>query len=262
MRRVITALVLAPAVVAVVLWVPRPLFAALVAAVAVLAVLEFFALAAHLGAHPYRWLGSLAAAALVLHLELAPQDSALLVVAALLAFLLWALAHPQRLESAFADLGATALGFLYVGSLLGVTGALRTGWDARWLLFLLAVVWAGDVAALYVGKLLGRHRLAPRISPGKTWEGTAGSLLAAALVGFAFGLWMERQPLRYLALAIAVNIAAQCGDLVESLFKRAAGAKDSGALLPGHGGVLDRVDAMLFAAPVLWFYLLYTYPIH
>lgn len=262
MKRVITAVVLAPAVVAIVVWAPRPLFAVLVAALSVLTVLEVFALAARTGAQPYLWLGALATAVLVLHLELVPQRSAVPLVFALLAFLLWAMAHPQRLESAFADAGATTLGFLYTGLLLGVTGALRTLWDPRWLLFLLAVVWAGDVAALYIGKLLGRHRLAPRVSPGKTWEGAAGSAAAAALVGLGFGVWFEHRPLRFLLLAVAINIAAQLGDLAESMLKRAAGAKDSGALLPGHGGVLDRIDAMLFAAPVLWFYLLQAYPIH
>ncbi|MGH9519158.1 MAG: phosphatidate cytidylyltransferase [Terriglobales bacterium] len=262
MKRVLTALVLAPAVVALTIWAPPSLFAALVAALAVLAVLEFYALAAQLQAKPYRWLGAIATAAVVLHLELAPAKVIVPLVAALLAFLLRALFRPDRSSSSFADAGSTTLGFLYLGLLLGLTGALRTLWGARWLLFLLAAVWAGDVAALYVGKLLGRHKMAPRVSPGKTWEGAAGSFVVAGLVGLGFGFWFQHQPLRFLFLGLAINVAAQFGDLAESLLKRAAGAKDSGALLPGHGGVLDRIDAMLFAAPVLWFYLLHAAPFH
>lgn len=262
MNRVLTALVLAPAVVALTLWAPRPLFAALVAALAVLAVLEFYALAARGEARPYLWLGAIATAALVLHLELAPGKASIPLVAALIAFLLRALWRPERSNLTLADAASTTLGFLYLGLLVGVSGALRTLWGARWLLFLLAVVWAGDVAALYVGKLFGRHRMAPRVSPKKTWEGAAGSFAIAGLIGLGFGFWFQHQPLRFLLLGFAINVAAQFGDLVESLLKRAAGAKDSGALLPGHGGVLDRIDAMLFAAPVLWFYLLHAVPLH
>lgn len=260
MRRVLTALLLAPAVVALILWAPPVLFAVLAAGVAVLGALEFFALAAHCGAAPYRWIGGLFVALVALHVALAPGRLAEALFAAVAVVLLRALSRPERLPEAFADAGATLLAILYLGLLLGALAGLRTLWGPRWLLFLLAVVWAGDVAALYVGKLLGRHAMAPHVSPKKTWEGAAGSLLASALVGAAFGHWFTGPDLApaaalWAALAVAVNIAAQCGDLVESLFKRAAGVKDSGALLPGHGGVLDRVDALLLAAPVLWYAL-------
>ncbi len=135
------------------------------------------------------------------------------------------------------------------------------------MVFLLCVVWAGDSTALYVGRALGRHKLAPALSPNKTWEGSIGSIagqpadyggaagtgrLAGAVeLGRAFlsdegwGYW--------LGLAVVVNVAAQVGDLAESALKRSAGVKDSGSLLPGHGGVLDRIDALLLAAPALWY---------
>jgi phosphatidate cytidylyltransferase len=136
-------------------------------------------------------------------------------------------------------------------------------------LFLMVCVWAGDIAALYIGRSFGRHKLAPRISPGKTWEGSiasvGGSILAAALV-----LWISdaltargnlmlhiTEPIwQTLVLAAILNIAAQFGDLLESAVKRGAGVKDSGTMLPGHGGILDRIDALLVAAPVLWIALL------
>ena len=136
-------------------------------------------------------------------------------------------------------------------------------------LFLLVCVWAGDIAALYIGRAFGRRKLAPRLSPGKTWIGSiasiAGSLIAASLVVVISNLLIARgntalhiaQPLwQSLLLAAILNIAAQLGDLLESAIKRGAGVKDSGTLLPGHGGILDRIDALLIAAPVLWFVLL------
>jgi phosphatidate cytidylyltransferase len=145
------------------------------------------------------------------------------------------------------------------------------------LLYLLLVVWTGDTLAYYAGRAFGRHKLAPRISPGKTWEGAIASLVAAVTVGglmFSYAAqisgWLYHAGLvtrrhAYLAkappgiaavviLSAAINLAAQLGDLIESLIKRGAGIKDSGALLPGHGGILDRIDGLLFAAPVLWCY--------
>jgi phosphatidate cytidylyltransferase len=132
--------------------------------------------------------------------------------------------------------------------------------------FLLFVVWAGDIAAYYVGRTFGKHKLAPRLSPNKTWEGAigsiAGSLVAAGgLLALADGftqwnsakLSYPEEIWYWLVLAVIVNIAAQLGDLVESALKRSAGVKDSGTLLPGHGGVLDRIDSLLLAAPMLWY---------
>jgi phosphatidate cytidylyltransferase len=145
------------------------------------------------------------------------------------------------------------------------------------LLYLLLVVWAGDIFAYFVGKSMGRHLMSPRISPKKTWEGAASSLVASLGVGWLLfhyalpissallriglmerrdGLFGLEQPAMgpIMLLTIALNAAAQLGDLVESLIKRGAGVKDSGSILPGHGGMFDRIDALLFAAPVLWFY--------
>jgi phosphatidate cytidylyltransferase len=123
-------------------------------------------------------------------------------------------------------------------------------------LFTMAIVWASDTTAYFVGKAVGQHLAFPRISPKKTWEGVAGSVAGALLVGFAgyviFRDWTV------IPFAVVVNIAAQFGDLAESAIKRSAGVKDSSQLVPGHGGVLDRMDALLFAAPVLWYYWLLT----
>ncbi len=136
------------------------------------------------------------------------------------------------------------------------------------LLFLFLCVWSGDTAALYIGKRWGRHQLAPRLSPNKTWEGTIASLAGSCIVGMSLillGDWFTQQNSIFtklhttepwwffLILAAVLNVAAQFGDLLESALKRGAGVKDSGTILPGHGGILDRVDALLLATVVLWF---------
>jgi phosphatidate cytidylyltransferase len=118
------------------------------------------------------------------------------------------------------------------------------------MLFLLLLVVAADIGAYFAGRALGKHKLAPRVSPGKTWEGVGGGLVAAAMMA-AFGVWwFDMDAVPFMALCIVVAIASVVGDLTESMFKRHAGLKDSGNLLPGHGGVLDRVDSVTAAAPV------------
>jgi phosphatidate cytidylyltransferase len=125
-----------------------------------------------------------------------------------------------------------------------------------WILYLLSVVFAGDTAAFYVGRRFGKHGLI-HVSPGKTWEGTVGGLLANAVVAGIFGciFFPSLSLVSIMVLAISIGIFGQIGDLVESLFKRSSDLKDSGTLLPGHGGLLDRIDSLLFAIPVLYLYL-------
>jgi phosphatidate cytidylyltransferase len=123
-----------------------------------------------------------------------------------------------------------------------------------WLLFALALNWVGDTAAYFVGRLLGRHKLAPRLSPAKSWEGSSASLAASLVFGFFFVGWLIPgvPPAVTLMIAAIGNVAGQMGDLAESMLKRGASIKDSGSLLPGHGGWLDRVDSTMFALPVIY----------
>ena len=182
------------------------------------------------------------------------------------------------LRSGYPAAAAAVFAFTYIALPMGMLVQLRQQWaGAFYLLYLLLVVWAGDIFAYFVGKSMGRHLMAPRISPKKTWEGAAASVLASVGVGwllFHYALPLSSALLRWglierrdglfgleqpamgpvIGLTIVLNVAAQLGDLVESLIKRGAGVKDSGSILPGHGGMLDRIDALLFAAPVLWFY--------
>jgi phosphatidate cytidylyltransferase len=162
---------------------------------------------------------------------------------------------------------STSLGILYVGLLLSTLVPLRfspaVGHDLagavpqRYLLLLLfGVIWAGDACAYFVGRGLGRHRLVPRISPNKTLEGSLGGFVGSMLLAWALGRWWHTSDVRIiLLLAALAAVAGQVGDLAESALKRSADLKDSGALLPGHGGLLDRMDSVIFAAPAVWLVL-------
>lgn len=149
-------------------------------------------------------------------------------------------------------LGAFAFGVSYFA--LPIASLYRLHLRDPWLLILLfAVVWLGDTAAYYVGSKLGRHRMAPLVSPKKSWEGAAAGLVASLVSAVAWA-FLRRPEVDWWVLLVvtgATAVAAQLGDLVESLLKRGAGIKDSGSLLPGHGGLLDRTDALLFGAPVM-----------
>jgi phosphatidate cytidylyltransferase len=165
------------------------------------------------------------------------------------------------------DSAVSIFGLVYVGLTLLSLPALREETNGPSLIaFLLVVVWGGDIAALYIGRTWGRHKLAPKISPKKTWEGSVGSLAGSLIAAgglLALADWLSQwdsarlsypeEIWYWMALAASLNIAAQVGDLAESALKRSVGVKDSGALLPGHGGILDRIDALLLAAPVLWY---------
>ncbi len=178
-------------------------------------------------------------------------EAALLAAALVpLAFGPLVLFSPAPLAAAVGGAGLLAFGLPYFT--LPIVSLCQLQRRDPWLLLLLLVlVWVGDTAAFYIGTRWGRHKLAPVVSPNKSWQGAVAGLLAALLVAVGWSLWRwgTIDP-RLLSLAGLAALAGQVGDLVESMFKRAAGVKDSGALLPGHGGVLDRIDALLFAAPV------------
>jgi phosphatidate cytidylyltransferase len=194
--------------------------------------------------------------------------------AAVLGFLVLSLliycSFTRPVQQVMADASASIFCLLYVGfTLLALPALIEQTNGPSLVTFLLCAVWAGDIAALYVGRAWGRHKLAPKLSPNKTWEGALGSvagslLVTGGLLALAHQLAVQWDSARlsypeniwyWLGLAVVVNIAAQVGDLVESALKRSAGVKDSGSLLPGHGGILDRIDALLLAAPALWYAL-------
>ncbi len=187
--------------------------------------------------------------------ELGDLDSALVWLAWLVILVgsgAVAISARAPLEQGAASLGLLAFGIPYFALPAASLYRLQV-FDPWVLLLLLVIVWLGDSGAYYIGKTWGRLKLAPRVSPNKTWEGSAASLAAGLLAAAVWSYWrLGGVDGRILLLAGLVSIAAQIGDLVESLLKRGAGVKDSGQILPGHGGVLDRMDALLFAAPVMW----------
>ena len=170
----------------------------------------------------------------------------------LMVALAWAL-RQDHLESVLPAVAAELFGVLYTFLPWHFSELLR-GRSVHWLFVALALNWVGDSAAYYVGRVFGKHRLAPVVSPKKSWEGAAGSVAASILFSTIYmHAFLPEVPLWLAALiGAAGNIAGQFGDLAESALKRGAGEKDSGRLLPGHGGLLDRVDSSLFSLPVVY----------
>jgi len=290
LKRIATAVVLIPIVLALILRAPVPVLAVVAAVVALLTVHEFLKLTESYGVQPIRMPTYVFVGLFFLLLAInAGNEKPLLstaifvysmgFAAAVAPFLALTIAmRREDLRGGYPAAAASVFAFTYIALPMGMLVQLRQQWaGAFYLLYLLLVVWAGDIFAYFVGKAIGRHLMSPRISPKKTWEGAAASVLASVAVGWLLfqnalpistallrvglierrdGLFGLEQPAmgNVIVLTIVLNIAAQLGDLVESLIKRGAGVKDSGALLPGHGGMLDRIDALLFAAPVLWYY--------
>jgi phosphatidate cytidylyltransferase len=252
-QRVITALVLAPFVFLVILWVPHPVTAAVLALLVAAGAWEWSAFPGFTH-HSARLAYVAIIAACVAMTWHAGVDSvaADLVLDAALAWwvlaLLWIAFAPTSVNRATAGIaGLFALVPVWV-ALVRLHG--QSAWGPQLMLFLLLLVVAADIGAYFAGRAFGKHKLAPRVSPGKTWEGVGGGLLAAALMAALGVWWFSMDTVPFMALCIVVAIASVVGDLTESLFKRHAGLKDSGSLLPGHGGVLDRVDSVTAAAPI------------
>ena len=276
MKRILTALVLIIAVFALIffgqLWMIT-LFAALVAELAAYEYLKLAAVGAEShGARlsiPAWWMALGTTLAFVITLPDFPVAGQLPVLSALTLILFAWNGFRAPLIQVLPDTAQGLFGLLWIAYPLTLIPLLWQQEDGPALVvFLMVCVWVGDIAALYIGRAFGKHKLAPRLSPGKTWEGSiasiAGSILAAAILAYISNLLTARgnltvhitEPIwQTLLLAAILNIAAQLGDLLESAVKRGAGVKDSGTMLPGHGGILDRIDALLLAAPVLWFAL-------
>ena len=247
MKRFLTAIVLAPLITYSVIWAPFPFFGVVLAIIASLCYWEYCGLAAGNGIEVPRWPGI----ALGVGFLFMPSQLVYGVVFALLA-MIWAMRAPD-LKQSLPRAAAFTLGMMYVFGTWHMAVQLRLI-NSYWLFFALALNWIGDTAAMGVGKSIGRHKLAPRVSPGKSWEGSVGSVVASVLFAVAYGRWAFPEAPLWLpvAAAFAGNVAGQVGDLCESALKRGAGMKDSGTLLPGHGGWLDRVDSSLFSIPVVY----------
>lgn len=271
MKRVLTATVLIALVGVLIFFGKLWMITVCAALVAGLAQEEFSGLAREHGSPVPRTWTIAATAFFFIAVYFRPQDTLAATSLAVLVLFGWS-AFRSPLERVLGETSAGAFSLLYIAYPMSLVAAIWAAEDGTALLvFLFLCVWSGDIAALYIGKRFGRHKLAPRISPNKTWEGAIASVVASVLFGVGLvllGEWLLAHGSsftrlhttapwwQFVPLAILLNVAAQIGDLVESAIKRGAGVKDSGTLLPGHGGVLDRIDALLLAAPALWFCML------
>jgi len=282
-----TAVVLIPGVVALVFATPTSWVSIAVAAMMLLALFEFFALGDAIGHRAHKFWTATCALLLVfvqylsamnyehslgnglsIHQTIArfitptPGVAEVLFIF-LIGITVLTLATHRPLVEALPAAGISSTALLLVA--LPLTYAIRlhgVSLVGPYLLFFaLVITWVGDTAAYFVGRAIGRHPFAPHLSPKKTWEGSVASFLGALLVAFTMKYWgsINIATVHMLGMAAAGNIAGQMGDLLESAYKRSAGVKDSGSLLPGHGGILDRIDALILTFPVVWYYWLWIY---
>jgi phosphatidate cytidylyltransferase len=275
--RILTAAILIPAVVAVVWWGPTWLVAAAAGGIALLALFEFFSLGARLNLQAYRfwtalcalgiffqqWTASAAQSYQVGHNLRLIRSSPTPEFPLELVFFIFLLgcaatvfASRRPLVDALGDIGVSTSGLVFIAlplsAVVRIHGVGILG--PKLLLFTLVLVWVGDTMAYFVGRSFGRVPLAAQLSPKKTWEGAAANLLGSVIVAVVMFRWLDIDAFQAVLMACLANIAGQAGDLLKSAYKRGAGVKDSGHLLPGHGGVLDRIDALILAAPVVWYY--------
>lgn len=261
MVRIATAAVLAPALWVLIKLAPPSAFQLAVVVLIAVASWECYCMLEHRGGRPFKWLGLAAALAVVWsfagrdpHFEV--QLPLVLVAGLTVALAMWRRSEPSEMLGSSLN---TLFPVLFIGLGLAYLVGLRSmpGEDGKDLLLLLFFcVILSDTAAYYIGGWLGRRPMAPRLSPNKSWEGAAAGLAASVGGGLIAHAWFyQRLPLEHaVALGLILGLAGIVGDLAESMIKRAADVKDSSRLLPGHGGVLDRTDSLLFAGPILYYY--------
>ena len=259
-RRVYTALVFAPLFYLLVRYFPATVFFALVVSAALLALVEFYRLHFREERAPIAMaLGLVSGGLLLTGMQwpgLLPERMVLLLM--LIAVLTYPLFSRRELGRSLVDSAVLVFGVLYIGITLGhllLTRALEGGEFLIFFLFL--VTWAGDTGAYYAGRGLGRRQLAPVISPNKTVEGVLGGLILAVAAALVARAWFlpSFSVTDCVAIGLLLTLAGALGDLTESVLKRSAGVKDSGTVIPAHGGMLDRLDSLLFAAPAFYYYV-------
>jgi phosphatidate cytidylyltransferase len=266
MKRILTAVIVLPFLIASILisWLWW-LFVLMAAASFVLALWEFYLLAKRLQLKPDPVPGFVAGAALItISIQNQPALNLLLfllvIIVLVIATLIGAMLRGAPFDKMIASTGATILGVLYIALLGTHLVLIRTGFEpqlsAHLLSFFFLVLMGSDSGAYYVGRAIGKHKMAPNVSPGKTWEGAVGGIAVALAMAVIAHYWFFRElPLKWmLPLALTMSIVGILGDLVESALKRSASAKDAANILPGHGGLLDRLDSLLFNAPLLYYF--------
>jgi phosphatidate cytidylyltransferase len=254
LKRILSALLLIPLIVGPIYLGGYPLLV-LALVVAVLGYYEFDAMLRRGGRRPFRALGLVLTLLLVSTPHIPQFDTAAAITVAVLLTLLYSLFQARSPHETVLDAALTLVGAAYVGWLLRyalLTRMLPGGFELT--IIALVGTWAADTGAFLAGSAFGKRKVYPRVSPGKTWEGVAGGLALTVVVLLLAGTTLlQLEVWQSLFLGVVITAAAALGDLVESAFKRAAGVKDSGALIPGHGGLLDRADSVLFVLPVFYY---------
>ena len=255
MKRVLTAAWLIPASTYCIFFAPHWLFLAVVCLLALLCYREYERMVHNQQLHNFAIPGAVLGLLLLAVPQITWADFLFLPLLGL-GLTLRTVKGPDDFKTAFASAGVFALGILYIFGSWRAGVALHEK-SVHWMFFAIALNWAGDIAAYYVGRAIGKHKLAPLISPGKSREGAVASVIASLIFGYFYlGYFIPTAPLNLvLLLSITGNLAGQLGDLSESALKRGAQMKDSGTMLPGHGGWLDRLDSSLFSMPVVYWLL-------
>jgi phosphatidate cytidylyltransferase len=284
-KRIATAVVLIPIVIGLVLYASTIVVAIVTGVIIVLALWEFFSLGDAIGHRPYRF-WTIFCALLFLAVQLihalwttfssggfytltiagitlvSPPPTTPLFFFFALGLAVITLLSRRPLVEVLPSIGISATALLFVASPLSFAVRIHgIPFEGRYLLlFALVITWAADTSAYFVGRAIGKHPFAPNISPKKTWEGAIASMVGSLIAAGIMARWIDVSLPHLFAMAALGNVFGQVGDLFESACKRSAGVKDSGGLLPGHGGALDRIDALIFCIPVIWYYLAIIHP--
>lgn len=260
-QRVLSALVFIPLIV-VIVWFGGPAYSLLIAAAAALGVLEFYGMMGLSRRHPLTLFGLIWVLLFVLVAHFEGNYIAPLLTSAVVFSLIW-LIFRSPVEGASINWVWSLAGIIYIGWMLSHFIPLRGLEDGRdWVFFAIFATFAADTTAFLIGKGWGRHSLTAKISPGKTWEGAIGGFLGAIIGGLILAAILPGIPIHWqiVLLGALIGIFSQLGDLSESMLKRSAGVKDSGRLIPGHGGILDRLDSIIFTVVVVYYYVLFNIP--
>ncbi|MGD8226504.1 MAG: phosphatidate cytidylyltransferase [Desulfobacteraceae bacterium] len=265
LKRWLTGIVAVPILIYVIGPGPRWLFHIFLFLASIISLHEFLGIAAPRLPALVKLLGFILSFLLFYFISYGPFFMTLAIISlwVILPMSVYLFAYSSQRPHALEDIGKIALGLLYVCLPLSLFIFIdRHPRGNMWIFFLLAVIFLSDTGAFYVGRSFGKHKLYPTVSPGKTWEGAVGGVLGSLLAAFLFSYFFSIYKINFviICLAASLSVCGQIGDLAESMLKRRYGVKDSGKILPGHGGLLDRIDGLLFSIPVLYIFLTWSLP--
>jgi phosphatidate cytidylyltransferase len=259
-KRWLTGIIAIPLLIYIIGLGPRWLFFSLLSVVSVVGLIEFYGMTASELPKLVRWSSYLLTLLLfaAFYMRQVLLTPFIIVIWAFISMTFFLFTRPTPNQQWTSDIGKAVLGPIYVGLPLSMLLMIHLRPNGKiWIFFLLSVIFASDTGAFYFGKFLGKHKLYAAISPNKTWEGAVGGLLSSIIVALLFLriLKFHQSSLTIVILVLALSVVGQIGDLAESMLKRNHGLKDSGKILPGHGGILDRIDGLLFSIPILYIFL-------